>query len=142
MLHVVWMMYGSYVIICFLKQKTAYEMRISDWSSDVCSSDLHYQTDDALYSGFTEKTGIEINRIEAESDALIERIKSEGANSPADIFITVDAGRLWRAEGAGLFQPLESARLNHALPSSPRRPDGRWFRPSTRRRPDTSTHKT
>src|SRR3546814_1779291 len=116
MLHVVWMMYGSYVIICFLKQKTAYEMRISDWSSDVCSSDLHYQTDDALYSGFTEKTGIEINRIEAESDALIERIKSEGANSPADIFITVDAGRLWRAEEAGLFQPVESELLNKAIP--------------------------
>src|SRR3546814_8634696 len=71
----------------------------------------HYQTDDALYSGFTEKTGIEINRIEAESDALIERIKSEGANSPADIFITVDAGRLWRAEEAGLFQPVESELL-------------------------------
>src|SRR3546814_11407659 len=64
----------------------------------------------------TEKTGIEINRIEAESDALIERIKSEGANSPADIFITVDAGRLWRAEEAGLFQPVESELLNKAIP--------------------------
>src|SRR3546814_13210296 len=86
-------------------------MRISDWSSDVCSSDL----------------GIEINRIEAESDALIERIKSEGANSPADIFITVDAGRLWRAAEAGLFQPVESELLNKAIPESPRYPDGRWF---------------
>src|SRR3546814_5968123 len=47
----------------------------------------HYQTDDALYAGFTDKTGIEINRIEADSDALIARIKSEGANSPADVFI-------------------------------------------------------
>src|SRR3546814_17538643 len=91
-------------------------MRISDWSSDVCSSDL----------------GIEINRIEAESDALIERIKSEGANSPADIFITVDAGRLWRAEEAGLFQPVESELLNKAIPESLRHPDGLWFGLSTR----------
>src|SRR3546814_4305248 len=93
-------------------------MRISDWSSDVCSSDL----------------GIEINRIEAESDALIERIKSEGANSPADIFITVNAGRLWRAEEAGLFQPVESELLNKAIPESLRHPDGLWFGFSTRAR--------
>src|SRR3546814_11695657 len=101
-------------------------MRISDWSSDVCSSDL-YQTDDALYAGFTDKTGIEINRIEADSDALIERIKSEGANSPADVFITVDAGRLWRAEEAGLFQPVESEVLTEATPENLRHPAGRWF---------------
>lgn len=94
----------------------------------------HYQTDDALYSGFTEKTGIEINRIEAESDALIERIKSEGANSPADVFITVDAGRLWRAEEAGLFQPIESDVLNEAIPENLRHPDGLWFGFSTRAR--------
>ena len=58
----------------------------------------HYQTDEALYEGFTTATGIKINRIEGKEDALIERIKSEGANSPADVLITVDAGRLWRAE--------------------------------------------
>ena len=94
----------------------------------------HYQTDDALYTGFTKATGIEINRIEAESDALIERIKSEGANSPADVFITVDAGRLWRAEEAGLFQPVESAVLNEAIPENLQHPDGLWFGFSTRAR--------
>jgi len=94
----------------------------------------HYQTDDALYAGFTEKTGIEINRIEGESDALIERIKSEGANSPADVFVTVDAGRLWRAEEAGLFQPIESEVLNKAIPENLRHPDGLWFGFSTRAR--------
>jgi len=94
----------------------------------------HYQTDDALYDGFTQKTGIEINRIEAESDALIERLKSEGANSPADVFITVDAGRVWRAEEAGLFQPVESAALNSAIPENLRHPDGLWFGFSTRAR--------
>jgi iron(III) transport system substrate-binding protein len=94
----------------------------------------HYQTDDALYAGFTEKTGIEVNRIEGESDALIERIKSEGANSPADVFVTVDAGRLWRAEEAGLFQPVESEVLNKAIPENLRHPDGLWFGFSTRAR--------
>src|SRR3546814_15675793 len=87
----------------------------------------HYQTDDALYSGFTEKTGIEINRIEAESDALIERIKSEGDNSPADIFITVDTGRLLRAGAAGLFQPVERELLNWAITSRRRPPSALWL---------------
>jgi iron(III) transport system substrate-binding protein len=94
----------------------------------------HYQTDDALYAGFTEKTGIEINRIEGESNALIERIKSEGANSPADIFLTVDAGNIWRAEDAGLFQPVESEVLDNAIPENLRHPDGLWFGFSTRAR--------
>src|SRR3546814_17267651 len=83
----------------------------------------------------------EINRIEAESDALIERIKSEGANSPADVFITVDAGRLWRAEEAGLFQPVESEVLTKAIPENLRHPEGLWFGFSTRARL-LSYHKT
>jgi iron(III) transport system substrate-binding protein len=61
-------------------------------------SSRHYQTDEALYANFTKLTGIKINRIEAGEDALIERIRNEGARSPADVLITVDAGRLWRAE--------------------------------------------
>lgn len=60
----------------------------------------HYDTDKALYNGFTEQTGIRVNLIEAEADALIERIRSEGSRSPADVLITVDAGRLWRAQQA------------------------------------------
>src|SRR3546814_5383975 len=72
----------------------------------------HYQTDDALYSGFTEKTGIEINRIEAASDALIERTKRQGGTSPADICRTVDAGRHWRSAEGGQFHAVESAPLN------------------------------
>jgi iron(III) transport system substrate-binding protein len=94
----------------------------------------HYQTDEQLYEGFTEATGIEINRIEGKDDALIERLKSEGRNSPADILITVDAGRLWRAEEAGLFQPVESEVLNQRIPANLRHPDGDWFGFSTRAR--------
>ena len=74
-------------------------------------SSRHYDTDVAMYDAFAEQTGIEVNLIEASEDELIERIKAEGANSPADVLITVDAGRLWRAEDAGLFQPVASAVL-------------------------------
>ena len=97
-------------------------------------SSRHYQTDEALYTGFTRLTGIRINRIEAGEDALIERIRNEGARSPADVLITVDAGRLWRAEQRGLFQPVKSARLEERIPESLREPGGNWFGFSLRAR--------
>ncbi len=97
-------------------------------------SSRHYQTDEALYGNFTKKTGIKLNRIEAGDDPLIERIKNEGASSPADILITVDAGRLWRAEQAGLFQPIESKVLAARLPDHMRTPNNQWFGFSTRAR--------
>src|SRR6185436_1741680 len=78
----------------------------------------HYQTDEALYANFTKQTGIKINRIEAGEDAIIERIRNEGARSPADVVITVDAGRLWRAEQVGLFQPVKSAALESRIPEA------------------------
>lgn len=97
-------------------------------------SSRHYQTDEALYAGFTKHTGIRINRIEAGEDALIARIRSEGERSPADVLITVDAGRLWRAEQMGLFQPVKSAVLEARIPASFREPGGQWFGFSMRAR--------
>ena len=97
-------------------------------------SSRHYQTDEALYTGFTKLTGIKINRIEASEDALIERIRNEGANSPADVLITVDAGRLWRAEQLGLFQPVKSDVLDRRIPASFREPNGAWYGFSLRAR--------
>lgn len=97
-------------------------------------SSRHYSTDEALYENFTKATGIKVNRIEGKGDALIERIKSEGANSPADILLTVDAARLWRADQAGLFQPVSSSELEKRVPESLRHPDGHWFGFSTRAR--------
>ncbi|MGG6295769.1 Fe(3+) ABC transporter substrate-binding protein [Leptolyngbya sp. AN02str] len=90
-------------------------------------SSRHYDTDDALYQSFAEQTGIRVNLVEAEADQLIERIKSEGQNSPADVLITVDAGRLWRAEQEDLFLPVSSATLDSRIPASLRHPDGLWF---------------
>jgi len=97
-------------------------------------SSRHYQTDEALYAGFTKLTGIKISRIEAGESALIERIRNEGARSPADVLITVDAGRLWGAQQLGLFQPVQSAQLEARIPASFREPGGHWFGFSMRAR--------
>jgi iron(III) transport system substrate-binding protein len=97
-------------------------------------SSRHYQTDEALYAGFTKATGIKLNRIEAGEDPLIQRIRNEGAASPADVLITVDAGRLWRAEQMGLFQPIESKVLAERLPAHMRAANDQWFGFSARAR--------
>ena len=92
----------------------------------------HYQTDEALYANFTRLTGIRINRIEGKEDELLERIRNEGANSPADIFITVDAARLAQADALGLFAPVQSKTLEERIPDNLRSRD--WFAFSTRAR--------
>jgi iron(III) transport system substrate-binding protein len=97
-------------------------------------SSRHYQTDQALYDNFTKQTGVKLNLIEGGEDPLIERIRNEGDKSPADVLITVDAGRLWRAEQMGLFQPVKSQVLETRIPSAFRHPDGLWYGFSTRAR--------
>lgn len=95
----------------------------------------HYDVDEALYEEFTAETGIQVNVLEGKPDELIERIKNEGAQSPADVFVAVDAGRLWRAQEAGIFQPVtDSDILNSQIPESLREPDGNWFGLTTRAR--------
>ena len=94
----------------------------------------HYSTDEALYSNFTKQTGLKINRIEAGEDALLARIESEGEKSPADVFLTVDAGRLAVAERKGIFSPVNSAVLNAQIPSFLRTETNTWFGFSTRAR--------
>lgn len=97
-------------------------------------SSRHYNTDNALYEGFTKQTGIKVNLLEGKDDELLERIKSEGAKSPADVLITVDAGRLWRAEQMGLFAPSSSSVLNQRIPANLRHPQGKWYGFSKRAR--------
>ena len=92
----------------------------------------HYQTDEQLYGNFTKQTGIKINRIEAKGDELLERVRTEGANSPADIFITVDASRLAKADELGIFQAVKSATLEARIPAHLRADN--WFSYSTRAR--------
>lgn len=97
-------------------------------------SSRHYNTDRRLYDNFTKQTGIKVNLVEAEADPLIERIQSEGRNSPADVLITVDAGRLWRAQQAGIFAPVNSRILQQRIPSYLREPKNLWFAFSKRLR--------
>lgn len=89
-------------------------------------SSRHYDTDISLYETFTEQTDIQINLIEGSSDELIERISNEGLNSPADVIITVDAGRLWRAKEAGVLQPHESDYLLDVIPNQMQENENYW----------------
>ncbi len=123
------------VTACGQTEEAATEAGNTTGSGEVnIYSSRHYDTDLALYEDFTEQTGITVNRIEADADALIERIASEGEFSPADLLITVDAGRLWRAEEAGILSAVESETLSERLPDHLRHPDGLWFGLSTRAR--------
>ena len=98
----------------------------------------HYQTDEALYANFTKATGIKINRIDSDDAGVIPRLKAEGASSPADVVLLVDAARLTKAESEGMFQPVNSAVLQQRIPAHLRDDsDGggpQWFGFSTRAR--------
>ena len=120
------------VMLCCIGSAQASDKELNLYSA------RHYQTDEALYSDFTKKTGIKINRIEADDNALAERIKSEGANSSADVILMVDAARLWRAQIDGFFKPIHSKYLESRIPANLRsKPDtngSTWFGFSTRAR--------
>ena len=90
-------------------------------------SGRHYDADLEIYDAFTNETGIKVNLIEAGGDALIERLVREKEASPADIFITADAGILWRAESRGVLAEVDDETLNARVPAQYRHPDGKWF---------------
>ncbi len=99
----------------------------------------HYPSDEALYSGFTKATGIKINRVDADDAGIVSRLRAEGAASPADVILLVDAARLWRGEAEGLFQPVKSRVLDESIPAQFRgqaAADGSsaWYGFSTRAR--------
>jgi iron(III) transport system substrate-binding protein len=116
----------SALLLCLAFSADAQEKVLNLYSA------RHYQTDEALYANFTKQTGIKINRKEAKEDELLEIIRNEGADSPADIFITVDAARLAKADAMGLFAPIKSRLLEERLPANLRSAD--WFAFSTRAR--------
>jgi len=97
-------------------------------------SSRHYDTDERLYSDFTEATGIKVNRIEGKADELIARMQAEGANSPADVLITVDTSRLKRAKDAGVLQSIDSDVLEDRIPSNLQDNENQWFGFSQRAR--------
>jgi iron(III) transport system substrate-binding protein len=99
----------------------------------------HYPSDELMYSDFTKATGIKINRVDADDAGILARLKAEGAASPADVILLVDAARLWRAEVDGLFLPVKSKVLEDAIPANLRAKPAdnggtAWFGLSTRAR--------
>jgi len=94
----------------------------------------HYNTDEALYGNFADQSGVKINRIDAEPDPLLERLRAEGDKSPCDVLITTDAGRIERARQLGVLQPVASDVLTKAVPAHLRDPDNTWFGFSVRAR--------
>lgn len=97
-------------------------------------SSRHYDNDTELYQMFTDATGIKVNRIEGTPEEMVARMQAEGPNSPADIYLTVDAGRIWLADKEGLLQGVDSAVLNERIPAHLRHPEGHWFGLSERAR--------
>jgi len=98
----------------------------------------HYQTDEALYTNFTKATGIKVNRVDADDAGILARLKAEGAASPADVILLVDAARLWKGDVDGLFKPIKSPVLEAAIPAKLRARETAegttWFGFSTRAR--------
>lgn len=90
-------------------------------------SHRHYEVDQQVNQRFTERTGIEVRVVNAEADPLIERLKAEGGNSPADVLVTVDAGRMQRAREEDLLQVVKSDALDEATPPALRDPEGYWY---------------
>lgn len=125
---------GSAAIAQTAPVRTTQPQRVAQAGVVNLYSARHYDTDEVLYQSFADRTGVQVNLVEADADQLIERIKSEGANSPADVLITVDAGRLWRAQEDGLFLPVESSVLSAAVPENLREPSGLWYGLSKRAR--------
>jgi iron(III) transport system substrate-binding protein len=87
----------------------------------------HYPADEQLFARFTEEAGIAVNQIKGTGAELMERIKLEGEQSPCDVFVTVDAGNLWRAQEQGIYQSVTSAELERHIPANLREPTGLWF---------------
>jgi iron(III) transport system substrate-binding protein len=119
--------YGSLLLFVLPIAATGQEVNIYSARQEVLIKPLLDQ--------FSTQTGITVNLVAGKADALVQRLQSEGINSPADILLTVDAGNLNRANELGLFQPLQSDILEQAVPAAYRDPQGHWFGLSMRARP-------
>ena len=110
-----------FLIILAILSGSAFAKEVNIYTS------RHYDSDTALYQNFTNETGIKVNIISSKSKALLERLRSEGENSPADIFITVDAGNLWKAQEYGLFRKINSKKIDSIVPKNLRGKNNEWI---------------
>ena len=110
-----------FLIILAILSGSAFAKEVNIYTS------RHYDSDTVLYQNFTNETGIKVNIISSKSKALLERLRSEGENSPADIFITVDAGNLWKAQEYGLFRKINSKKIDSIVPKNLRGKNNEWI---------------
>ena len=110
-----------FLIILAILSGSAFAKEVNIYTS------RHYDSDTVLYENFTNETGIKVNIISSKSKALLERLRSEGENSPADIFITVDAGNLWKAQEYGLFRKINSKKIDSIVPKNLRGKNNEWI---------------
>ena len=110
----------SFVLIGILAAESIFANEVNLYTS------RHYDTDDALYEDFTNETGIKVNIISGKGKALMQRIRSEGRNSLADIFITVDAANLWKLQKDNFFQSISSNKIQKSVPANLRGPNNEW----------------
>jgi iron(III) transport system substrate-binding protein len=87
----------------------------------------HYEADKVIFEKFENETGIKVNVVKANADELIQKLQSEGKQSPADLLLTVDAGRLVRAKNKGLLQKINSEILDSIVPKHLRDNENQWF---------------
>ncbi|MBS9775782.1 MAG: Fe(3+) ABC transporter substrate-binding protein [Fusobacterium sp.] len=102
------------------------EMKMKDAPTLTVYSTRHYDSDKAIIKEFTEKTGIKVEVVKGKGKALLQKLKSEGKDSPADIYFTADAGNLAKAKDAGLFQALDSKVIDENIPANLRDRDDMW----------------
>ena len=123
---------ASASLVCAMSAAQAQDKTLNIYSA------RHYSTDESMYSAFTKATGIQINRVDADDAGIVARLKAEGAASPADVILLVDAARLVSGDAQGLFQPIKSKLLDDAIPANLRAaatPNGvTWTGFSTRAR--------
>ncbi|TCP57915.1 iron(III) transport system substrate-binding protein [Tumebacillus sp. BK434] len=94
----------------------------------------NYEADETIYKDFTAETGIKVNLVEGKAEELIERLKREGQNTSADLFVTVDGGVLNNAKEAGVLQPVASKKVDEQVPAELRDADNQWIGIATRAR--------
>jgi len=116
------------VTLIFLSAHFLYGNEVNIYTS------RHYEADNELYEMFTAKTGISVNIISGSGNALMERLKAEGSNSPGDIFFTVDAGNLSRFQKEGFLQEIISEKVNNIVPKELRGPNNEWIAVAKRAR--------
>ncbi len=122
MKYIFWLFVGVIAISCTEKKEGQ-----DDNGAVNIYSHRHYETDQMLFDKFTEQTGIKVNVVSASADELIKRLELEGEKSPADVLITVDAGRLHRAKSLGLLQGIESSILSETIKPQFKDSEGHWF---------------